>query len=218
MSDLRWKIAQAAEIRWWQQYLSLKDPKEYLSWKKSYWCEFLQQCDLPPLPDHATCLDAGCSVAGIFTILDKQRVVAIDPLLNEYQTHCANHFQTAWYPHTEFRQQILEHLEDNHCYDVVFCLNVINHVNNLKDSIYRLWRAVREGGTMVVSVDAHNYKLFKYLFRIAHGDILHPHQYDLDDYKTMFTQICETPIVSCKLIKKEFFFNYYVLVLKKKAA
>ena len=31
--NLRWKIAQAAEIRWWQNYLGNRSEKEYLAWE-----------------------------------------------------------------------------------------------------------------------------------------------------------------------------------------
>ncbi|MEM6726326.1 MAG: class I SAM-dependent methyltransferase [Bacteroidota bacterium] len=79
----RWRLAQAAEIRWWQRYLRKKEPESYLSWKRDYWENFLEkiQCIVP---SQAHILDAGCGPAGIFTIFPENQVTAIDPLLYHY--------------------------------------------------------------------------------------------------------------------------------------
>jgi 2-polyprenyl-6-hydroxyphenyl methylase/3-demethylubiquinone-9 3-methyltransferase len=79
------------------------------------------------------------------------------------------------------------------------------------DKIVDLTKA---NGRLVVSIDAHNYGFFKHLFRTLPGDILHPHQYDLAEYEAMLTRRgCH--IARTVLMKKEFFFNYYVLVTTK---
>ena len=48
--NLRWKVAQAAEIRWWKLYLRRKDPQEYLRRKAAYWRRVLKQAALELLP------------------------------------------------------------------------------------------------------------------------------------------------------------------------
>jgi 2-polyprenyl-3-methyl-5-hydroxy-6-metoxy-1,4-benzoquinol methylase len=212
---LRWKIAQAAEIRWWQNYLKRKKPAEYLAWKSQYWRDFLQKIGLDTLPTGATCLDAGSSLAGIFMVLEQQKVKAIDPLMSAYQEQLPAFFERAWYPHTQFETQRLEDLADENAYDVVFCLNVINHVADIKDALRRLWQALRSGGRLVLSIDAHNYKIFKYLFRIIPADILHPHQYDLREYQAMLQAFAPEAELKTQLFKREFFFNYHVLQITK---
>ena len=43
---LRWKIAQAAEIRWWQRYLKNKPTADYAAWKRQYWRDLLTEIGL----------------------------------------------------------------------------------------------------------------------------------------------------------------------------
>ncbi|WP_052594057.1 bifunctional 2-polyprenyl-6-hydroxyphenol methylase/3-demethylubiquinol 3-O-methyltransferase UbiG [Aureispira sp. CCB-QB1] len=210
---LRWKIAQAAEIRWWQGYLNKKDKSEYLTWKKDYWKQFLKDCQLS-LPPQAICLDIGCGPAGIFTILPYQEVDAIDPLLDSYAEKLP-HFVPSDYPNVTFQNLPLEKVQLNKTYDYVFCLNAINHVADLEQCFDNLFSLTKAGGTLVVSIDAHNHRIFKHLFRAIPGDILHPHQFDLEEYQTMVTT--RGGHIQATIHKdKAFFFDYYVLVIKKK--
>lgn len=215
----RWKIAQAAEIRWWQNYLKNKSTTEYAEWKTQYWEKLLNETGLSSLNDTETLakslriLDAGCGPAGIFMIFKKQQVDALDPLLDEYEAKLP-HFKKSLYPNVTFLSQPLETFVIRNEYDTVFCLNAINHVADLDKCFDILVNAVKSGGYLVVSIDAHNYGLLKTLFQTIPGDILHPHQYDLQEYNEMLTArgcIIEKTILK----KKEFIFNYYILVLRK---
>jgi len=207
----RWKIAQAAEVRWWQNYLKGKSKEDYLKWKKAYWQQFLTDCELS-VAEGATCLDAGCGPAGIFTILEEQVVEAVDPLLADYEERL-EHFDPKDYPWVNFVTSPLEQYQATKAYDYVFCLNAINHVADLNQSMDQLFSLTKDGGILVVSIDAHNYSIFKHIFRIIPGDILHPHQYDLQEYQAMISnrggQLLHT---FCK--QEAFFFDYYVLVVR----
>jgi hypothetical protein len=71
-----------------------------------------------------------------------------------------------------------------------------------------------DGGTMIVSIDAHNFTFFKKIFRVLPGDILHPHQFNLEEYQRMIIDR------GCKLeqsilYREDFFFNYYILIFTK---
>jgi SAM-dependent methyltransferase len=214
---LRWRIAQAAEIRWWQNYLSRQSKEDYLAWKKRYWTTFLSDIELQ-VANNASVLDLGCGPAGIFILFDPTHtnVVALDPLLEQYEAKLP-HFKQKDYPNTTFLNLPLEGFDPilQGQSDVVFCLNAINHVADLERSFDILVASVKHDGDLVVSIDAHNYAFFKHLFRLLPGDILHPHQYDLTEYKAMLTSRGYT--ISKELCyKKEFFFDYYVLVAKKR--
>ena len=205
---LRWKIAQAAEIRWWKQYLNKKDKDSYLVWKKNYWQDLLTELELQ-IPDAASCLDAGCGPAGIFTLLEHQKVLALDPLLAAYQQNLA-HFDPKDYPYVQFKALPLESFYSDQRFDYIFCLNAINHVSDLDACWDRLFAVAHKDSRLLISIDAHNYSLFKYLFRLLPGDILHPHQYDLKEYQEMIEKRGgHIEFILNK--KKEFFFNYYVL-------
>lgn len=207
--NLRWKIAQFFEIRWWQHYLSGKDKTVYLAWKKNYWKSFLLQIGINPAAGEKV-LDAGCGPAGIFTVLSTQQVDALDPLLDLYRKRIP-HFQPADFPWTQFFCQRIEDFFPVNQYDTVFCLNAVNHVSNLPLCLDRLVGLTKPGGLLVLSVDAHNIPLLKRLFRLIPGDILHPHQYDLAEYEAMLTAR-GVRIERKVLIKKAWIFGYWVLV------
>ena len=167
-----------------------------------------------PIENPIRILDAGCGPAGIFMIFKNQAVDALDPLLDNYEAKLS-HFDKKQYPNVVFFAQPLETFNKKNEYDAVFCLNAINHVADLAQCFDVLVDSVKSGGSLVVSIDAHNFPVLKHIFQALPGDILHPHQFDLREYTEMLTSrgcTLEKEILK----KKEFIFNYYILVLKKK--
>ncbi|MCB0515212.1 MAG: class I SAM-dependent methyltransferase [Chitinophagales bacterium] len=207
--NMRWKIAQSAEKIWWQRYLQNKSPEQYLAWKRNYWQENVLQ-KLPEvlfITSETRILDAGCGPAGIFMALPQAKVTAIDPLLESYKN--LPHFIPNQYPNVHFEAQTIEGFRSEQQFDVVFCLNVINHVKNIHQSLANL--AALSKKWWVMSIDAHNYSLYQKIFSLLPGDILHPHQYSLENYKNFMQQRGFTlypPI----LLQKNHIFNYYLLV------
>jgi len=208
---LRWRLAQFFEIRWWQRYFAGRDTQTYLDWKRAYWRDFLDKSGIELKPG-AFVLDAGCGPAGIFMILDDCRVDAVDPLLDRYEQKLP-HFQRADYPNVRFFNEPLETFNRENQYDAVFCLNAINHVADLDLSLDHLAALTKPGGTLAVSIDAHNYQWVKKLFRLFPGDVLHPHQYDLEEYKEMLRKRGGR-VVREVLVKREGVFSYWLLVLR----
>lgn len=211
---LKWNIAQKAELRWWQKYLKGKNIEEYHSWKKAYWQKLLTKLSSTcPVQDGMQVLDAGCGPAGIFMNLQNCKVHALDPLLDEYDREIP-HFKKSDYPYVLFMSKPLEQLQAEEQYDVVYCMNAINHVSDLQACYTLLADAVKPGGKMVITIDAHNYNFFKHLFRMIPGDILHPHQYDLQEYEKFLTGR-NFRILQQEKLKTEFFFNHYIQVAEK---
>jgi len=211
---LRWKIAQAAEIRWWQNYLKKKPKADYLEWKKDYWQQLRTETTVKN-QNSDRILDAGCGPAGIFMIFNENKHVdAVDPLLNQYEEKIS-HFKKSDYPNVNFINSPLEEFGLSQPYDQVWCLNAINHVSDLGKCFDILAASVARGGTLICSIDAHNHGFFKHIFRLLPGDILHPHQYDLAEYKKMLEDR-DLKIEQSILKDKQFFFNYFILVATKK--
>jgi 2-polyprenyl-6-hydroxyphenyl methylase/3-demethylubiquinone-9 3-methyltransferase len=212
---LRWKIAQWFELRWWKNYLRNKDRTAYLNWKISYWTGLLNkisgQIKIAP---GDTVADLGCGPAGIYIALPGNRVVAVDPLLDRY-TAGISFFRASDFPNTEFITSTIEAFDNKgELFDVVFCMNAINHVHDIHGAFRKLHGLCKAEGAVVVSIDAHNHSFFKHLFRLIPGDILHPHQYDLEEYKKLLA-VNDWKITSTELIKHEFFFDHYMLVAKQ---
>lgn len=210
--NLRWKIAQAAEIRWWQMYLKKKPIDDYLFWKKKYWEKILGKLNLN-FSEGEKILDAGCGPTGIFMILEKYKTDALDPLVEDYENKTA-HFSKKDYPNVQFFSEPLEGFSPKEKYDKVFCLNAINHVADLSLCFDKIVDFAKDGGTLVVSIDAHNHTFLKKIFQLLPGDILHPHQFDVKEYTKMMTDR------GCKfeqsiLTDETFIFNHYILVFTK---
>ncbi len=211
---MRWQVAQSAEWRWWKNYLRNRPVDPYLEWKRGYWRGVLKHVEnIHPLAPGAQLLDAGCGPAGIYTILDQQHVTAFDPLLDRYAKEL-DHFSAASYPWVKFSQMKMEELGDQEMYDAVFCLNVINHVENLPLSISNLVKACKPGGIVAMSIDAHNHRWAKPIYRSIPFDILHPHQYDLEEYSALLRSH-GSELLDSILLKEGFWFNHYLLVAKR---
>ena len=210
---MRWEWAQWFEKRWWKRYLEKRPVEVYLEWKRKYWQDFLNRIEIDIRKD-AKILDIGCGRAGVFTILNQSQTVACDPLLLYYEEHIA-HFSKAFYPNTEFVTIAFENSSWKNEFDVVFCLNVINHVRDFDTVLKRLVDTGKSSAQFVLSIDCHNYQIPKWLFRILPIDILHPHQYDLSEYLSEFES--QGLKVERKIhIKSGFFFDYYAVVCTKK--
>jgi len=236
--SLRWRLAQWFELRWWKNYLRGKNKQEYLTWKKNYWQNILEKiADVAPVNAVQTVCDLGCGPAGIFIALPQNKVTAIDPLINAYE-NISPVFCKTDYPNVQFVESTIEDYNPTviarneervtkqsptekeiasqslaMTFDIIFCLNAINHVRDIETGFNKLKTLCAENGTVVISIDAHNFSFFKYLFRLMPGDILHPHQYDLEEYKN-FLEKQGFRILKTELLKNEFVFGHWVLVAR----
>ena len=214
MDKWRWKIAQLAEINWWRWYLRDKPNLGYRQQKQQYWQQLISRFDLMPEPG-ARVLDAGCGPAGIFMVLSDYRVDALDPLLGQYEANL-DAFDPSLYPNTQFLRSKLEDFDAAACYDVVFCMNAINHVDDLERSMDKLIDSLKPGGKLVMSVDVHRKPLLQRLFHLIPGDVLHPQQYDEAAYELLL-QRRNMHIQSGALLKRAYIFDYRLLIAYKAA-
>jgi len=135
-------------------------------------------------------------------------------LLDDYESQLP-FFNKSDYPNCTFVKSGIENFTTQNPFDVVFCMNAINHVYDIEKSYDVINKCCRENGIVVMSIDAHNFAFFKLLFRIVPGDALHPHQYDLDEYISFLSKR-KFHVSQSILIRKNFFFDHYVLVAVKK--
>jgi len=214
--QLRWRIAQYFEVRWWKNYLGPKDWDVYLNWKKGYWQGILTTIQpLVSISAQTTLADIGCGPAGVFIAFPKHKILALDPLLEQYETNIPA-FKRASFPNVEFLAQPFETYKPENQQDVVFCMNAINHFQDIKGSFNRLQAMVAPHGYLVVTIDGHRFSFFRWLFSRVPLDILHPHQYYLAEYERMVSQT-DFDLVLTHLQKKEPLFNHYLLVFKKRS-
>jgi 2-polyprenyl-3-methyl-5-hydroxy-6-metoxy-1,4-benzoquinol methylase len=213
-TKFRWQIAQSAERKWWQRYLKNKNIEQYLAWKKNYWANLLQTCQAYILVHPMNkVLDAGCGPAGIFINFTHCQTTAIDPLLDSYQTDLP-HFKKEMYPTVHFENVGIENFAAKQLFDVVFCMNAINHVQDIHKGYDVLCQSLEKNGKIIISIDAHNHTFFRKLFSFLPGDVLHPHQYNLAEYESFLTSRGLKILTTIEL-KREFFFTHYVQIAEK---
>ncbi|NCI45574.1 class I SAM-dependent methyltransferase [Sediminibacterium soli] len=211
----KWQLAQQLEHRWWQRYLKNKDVEGYLQWKAAYWKDLLQTvAGYVPAQSALSVLDAGCGPAGIFMALENNKVTALDPLLDKYRSLA--HFRPEKYPWTSFTNLAIESLQETMHYDTIYCINAINHVNDLSRCYDNLVDALKPGGHLIISTDAHRYTALKKIFQWIPGDMLHPVQLDIKEYESLLTGR-GLRIVKTILHKREAIFDYYITIAEKTA-
>lgn len=211
----RWQLAQLLELRWWQNYLRKRNWAKYIEAKRYYWHKVLIDLDLTP-KDNERVLEAGCGPAGIFTILQKQQVDAIDPLLWEYENHLPD-FSQDQFPYVHFQTMMMEQLDKKEIYDLVFSLNAINHVADLQVAMQHLVQSLKPSGTMVISIDVHRHRFLKFIFRLIPGDILHPQQDSMADY-VFLLENNGLYIEKIQVLKSGWIFDYIAIKAKKRMA
>jgi 2-polyprenyl-6-hydroxyphenyl methylase/3-demethylubiquinone-9 3-methyltransferase len=212
MKKMRWRIAQFFEKQWWKNYLRGKTPDEYLAWKRKYWLEFLKKIDLDIKAIQGPVIDIGCGPAGIFMVLENKNVTAVDPLLWHYTKLPI--FKTAHYPYVNFEGATFEKFESEEKYQTIFCLNAINHFIDIEYSFKKLFDMTKQGGQVHVSIDAHNHSFFRKILSLLPMDVLHPHQYYLEEYEEFLVKQ-GYDINKKVLIKKDWIFDYWVLIASK---
>ncbi len=168
----------------------------------------MERADIYPVTGERL-LDAGCGPAGIFIVLNNCRVDGVDPLLDRYERELP-HFKSAWYPWVRFHSQKLEDFQPAAPYHRIFCLNAVNHFEDLEKSLKNLADALLPGGVLYLSIDAHRSGWLKGLFQRLPGDILHPHQYGLDDY-TAFAERAGLVVKKRLRLKGGRIFDYWLL-------
>ncbi len=128
-----------------------------------------------------TLIDMGCGPSGLYLPFPDNNLTAVDPLLDDYEQNLSI-FSQKKYPNVTFIKAAIEDFETKEQFDYVFCMNAINHVSNIKTGFLVLSKLAKTNGKIIASIDAHNYTFLKKLFRFLQCDILHPHQYNKEEY------------------------------------
>lgn len=208
-------MAQYFEIKWWRSYIKGKDKADYLRKKDIYWRQMTGTCaDVLQIKDTDSIIDLGCGPAGIYMIYNRNSITAVDPLIDKYEADIPV-FSPADYPNVRFVKSTIEEYQDKQTYDVVFCMNAINHVSDIDVAFSRLSALAHTGSTIIVTIDAHTNSLMKAIFRIGPGDILHPHQYDKQEY-TNFLEKNNCEVIKTVQLEKGLVFDHYLLLARKK--
>lgn len=210
--NLRWKIAQFAELLWWRWYLWGKPAGGYLHWKRRYWSAFFRRFAMELNPA-GRLLEVGSGPAGAFLILPQEHLTVVDPLAGPYRRQFAQ-LSGSVVCDGDLVSEPFEKWESQERFDSIYCFNAINHTADLDICVAKMAQLLRPGGRLYLSVDCHRNRFLKSLFQRIPGDILHPHQYDAGEYSQLFLRqgliLC-----SCRLIQRQWIFDYNLFIFEK---
>ncbi len=212
----KWKIAQWLELKWWKRYTANKSKQDYIAWKTDYWKQLFEKISImQDLRNSEHMIDFGCGPFGVALLNEtwQKQLVSLDPLIDSYEKELP-FFIKKDYPHTTFLHQKMEGFTSENTFDFVFCLNAINHVADIEKAFSVLSKVSCPKGKLVLGIDAHNFSFLKHLFRLIPGDVLHPHQYGLDEYVS-FLEKHHFNIISKYKINNDFIFSYWVIVAER---
>ncbi len=211
---LRWKTAQFFEVIWWWFYLSRKDKEDYLEKKKLYWQKLLKDCAGSfVIKPGETIIDMGCGPSGLYILFPDSNMTAVDPLLDKYEQNLPV-FSRKAYPGVRFVCSPIEAYTTSETFDYVFCMNAINHVADIRKGFATLARLGGPKAKLIVTIDAHTMGWMKAVFRIGPGDILHPHQYDKEEY-IAFIEDEGYKVTATICLEKGMVFDHYLLVAER---
>jgi SAM-dependent methyltransferase len=212
----KWRIAQWLELKWWKRYTANKSKQDYLVWKTNYWKELFEKIGISREVCNADAIiDFGCGPFGLALLNEtwQKQLVSLDPLVDSYEQELS-FFSKSDYPHTTFIAQKMEDFSSEKKFNIVFCLNAINHVADIERAFYVLAKETSQNGKLVLGIDVHNFSFLKHIFRLIPGDALHPHQYDLKEY-IAFLENNHFRVISKHKIKDDFIFAYWVVVAER---
>lgn len=155
--------------------------------------EIIGKLALPFLKSKIKMLDAGCGAGGTMEYMSEYgSIIGVD-ISREMVEHCRNIGLSAYC-------ESLDHLPfADHAFDLVFCLDVLEHLSDERPALKELVRVVRPGGILIFTVPA-----FSWLWG-NHDDLNnHYRRYNRGD----FSKLIRAFELS---IERTTYFNFFLL-------
>jgi 2-polyprenyl-6-hydroxyphenyl methylase/3-demethylubiquinone-9 3-methyltransferase len=180
----RWNKATIGEKHYWEFIKNQIGGEAYKKATKKYWDYIV---DLLPFKIQPTdlILDVGCGPAGGILLSVKEGIkYGLDPLMHEY-TQYFNlpdnyHWVTGKIENSPLKKK----------FDIVFVMNTLDHVEDIKRASQSIKQLVKESGYIVILIWCHRSKFFKYYFKVLgrYIDPHHPHHLVFQDIIDLFSE------------------------------
>lgn len=145
---IRWQQAQAAELKWWQEWRRLPFYRNHSF--PEYWTTVLTDLmgDMESVTPEVI-VEVGCGPHGVVRYLFKKSrlKLGIDPLIRKFQDSPRPDAQTAYAAGVGENIPI----RDNSV-DLVLCINVLDHVMDADQILGEIRRILKPGGKLVLEV------------------------------------------------------------------
>jgi len=145
-------LAQEAELKFWKSYLGMipQDREQFVAGQLQRGQERLSQFDLDGIEGRL--LDVGSSAVSMHEGRENLEVVAVDPLLDAFCEAVPTFARQGQVGNTEYRCCEVYDVQDGP-FDVIWCVNVLDHTDDWKAMIGEFARLTRRGGLLLIGVD-----------------------------------------------------------------
>ena len=184
VSKKRWLAAHEQEKRAIER---AEDIKTRISERRRTWAKLMELLkDDVTFDDSKKVLDIGCGPSSIFLALRQGTKYAVDPTLEHlFQSHPFV-MEVEEYRDVNFISGSIEEVNLDNQFDVIFMINVLDHVAELKPVIDKVHELLVPSGILILPVDCYADKLVRSIQRFFDADLPHPHHFVAEDVIELF--------------------------------
>lgn len=179
VSKKRWLAAQEQERRVIE---SAEDIKTRISERRRTWAKLLELLkDDVTFDNSKRVLDVGCGATSIFLALRQGTKYAVDPNLERlFQLHPFVR-EVEEYKDVNFVSSPIEGVTFDKQFDLIFMINVLDHVAELKPVIDKIDELLVASGILILPVDCYADRIVRSIQRFFDADLPHPHHFVAED-------------------------------------
>jgi len=180
----RWLAAQEQEKRADER---AQDIKTRISERRHTWAKLLELLkDDVTFDNSKRTLDVGCGPTSIFLALRQGTKYAVDPTLEHlFQLHPFVR-EVEEYRDVNFISSSIEEVNLDKQFDMIFMINVLDHVAELKPVIDKVDELLAPSGILILPVDCYADGLVRSIQRFFDADLPHPHHFVAEDVIALF--------------------------------
>ena len=185
MSSARWRDAQEQEKKGIE---SAEDIREWLRVRRHTWASLLDslKCEVA-FDGSKRILDIGCGPTSIFLALREGEKYAVDPNLDRlFELHPFMK-DIEEYEDVNFVSRPLEEVVFDRQFDLVFVINMLDHVGALQQVVDKVDELLAPSGTLVIVVDCYADRAVRNIMSFFGVDLPHPHHFLAEDIVRLFS-------------------------------
>ena len=183
-SRTRWLFAQEQEKKYLER---VDDIKEWIRLRTCTWASLIRSLRGEIAFDHSKrILDIGGGPTSVFLALTVGERYVVDPLCDRVFELLPSLKGLEQYRDVNFVSLPLEEATFDRYFDIIFAINVFDHVGPLKSVIDKIDDLLAPSGTLVVVVDCYADPAVRKIMRFFDIDLPHPHHFVLEDIPRLF--------------------------------
>ena len=184
VSKARWSAAQEQEKRGVE---SAEEIREWIRVRRQTWANLLESLKGELTINSLKTLDIGGGPTSIFLAFRKEERYMVDPNLDRlFRLHPFVR-EIEEYRDVNFISSSIEEAALDKQFDLIFMINVLDHVGELKPVLDKIDELLAPSGILVIVVDCYADSLVRGIVSFFDPDPPHPHQFIAGDIHTLFS-------------------------------